>query len=200
MQRRTVTKTSQSRKISSPLSPRAVPVVDARRKPSRLTPSPAHRGSPSHTWLCTAAGGRIARLWGLITIVDREIMATHAKLEYNCVREMFYLLLVIPKSGRQRGRGGGGGQPHACPARPAAPSPGSVSPGRALSQQGSGRAKGGCSHHGRDRCGMPPGQPDRSSGGSTLLLEGLHESVAAAVPPHAPRNSTTTGPDTSQPC
>lgn len=30
-------------------------------------------------------------------------MATQTKLEYNCIREMFNLFLVIPKSGRRRG-------------------------------------------------------------------------------------------------
>lgn len=34
-------------------------------------------------------------------------MATQAKLEYNRIREMFNLFLVIPKSGRQRGSGRG---------------------------------------------------------------------------------------------
>lgn len=35
-------------------------------------------------------------------------MGTQAKLEYNCVREMVHLLLVMPKSGRRRGSGGRG--------------------------------------------------------------------------------------------
>lgn len=34
-------------------------------------------------------------------------MATQAKLEYNRIREMFNLFLVIPKSGRRRGSGRG---------------------------------------------------------------------------------------------
>lgn len=43
-----------------------------------------------------------------MAIVDREMMATEAKLGSNCVRETFHLLLVIPKSGRRRRSGGRG--------------------------------------------------------------------------------------------